>query len=137
MPSAQRRCWRLPHAAFRRWIRSRRSHRRRNRRVAVASEFHLHGDEIHSRPLPVDYGAGVTVYYGSNDGTLRAVDASSGAERWAFIAPEFYTPAPVLPPGTPTGFSRLMNDSPIISYPSMPSGITLTPVPKDYYFDGS
>ena len=97
----------------------------------------LHGDEIHSRPLPVDYGAGVTVYYGSNDGTLRAVDASSGAERWAFIAPEFYTPAPVLPPGTPTGFSRLMNDSPIISYPSMPSGITPTPVPKDYYFDGS
>ena len=33
----------------------------------------LHGDEIHSRPLPVDYGTGVTVYYGSNDGTLRAV----------------------------------------------------------------
>ena len=97
----------------------------------------LHGDEIHSRPLPVDYGTGVTVYYGSNDGTLRAVDASSGAERWAFIAPEFYTPAPVLPPGTPTGFSRLMNDSPIISYPSMPAGITPTPVPKDYYFDGS
>jgi len=97
----------------------------------------LHGDEIHSRPQPVDYGSGVTVYYGSNDGTLRAIDASSGAERWAFIAPEFYTPAPVLPPGTPTGFSRLMNDSPLISYPSMPAGITPTPVPKDYYFDGS
>jgi len=98
----------------------------------------LHGDEIHSRPLPVDYGSsGVTVYYGSNDGTLRAIDGSSGAERWAFIAPEFYTPAPVLPPGTPTGFSRLMNDSPLVSYPSMPSGITPAPAPKDYYFDGS
>jgi type IV pilus assembly protein PilY1 len=91
----------------------------------------LHGDEIHSRPLPIDYGAGgVTVYYGSNDGTLRAVDASSGAERWAFIAPEFYS--------TLTGFSRLMNDSPQVSYFGQnTSAITPTPVPKDYYFDGS
>src|SRR5262249_24306853 len=41
----------------------------------------LHGDEIHSRPLPIDYGAGVVrVFYGSNDATLRAVDASSGQE---------------------------------------------------------
>lgn len=105
----------------------------------------VHGDEIHSRPLPVDYGGttGVTVYYGSNDGTLRAIDTSSGAERWAFIAPEFYTPAPALPPATPTGFARLMyansiiSPSPLISYPSIPSGITPLPVPKDYYFDGS
>ncbi len=99
----------------------------------------LHGDEIHSRPLPVDYtgATGVVVYYGSNDGTLRAINASTGAELWAFVAPEFYTPAPVLPPSTPTGFSRLMNDSPQISYPGMPAGITPTPVPKDYYFDGS
>jgi type IV pilus assembly protein PilY1 len=99
----------------------------------------LHGDEVHSRPQPVDYGGttGATVYYGSNDGTLRAIDSSTGAERWAFIAPEFYTPAPVLPPATPTGFSRLMNDSPLINYPSMPTGITPAPAPKDYYFDGS
>lgn len=111
----------------------------------------LHGDEIHSRPLPVDYGAtcpgqtdssgnplsGATVFYGSNDGTLRAIDTCYGKERWAFIAPEFYNPAPVLPPGTPTGFSRLMNDSPLINYPSIPTGITPTPTAKDYYFDGS
>ena len=99
----------------------------------------LHGDEIHSRPLPVDYGTttGVTVYYGSNDGTLRAVDSGTGRERWAFIAPEFYNPAPVLPPGTPTGFARLMNDNPLINYPGIPTGITPTPTPKDYYFDGS
>ncbi|HXI58411.1 MAG TPA: hypothetical protein VNO55_20230, partial [Polyangia bacterium] len=99
----------------------------------------LHGDEVHSRPQPVDYGGttGTTVYYGSNDGTLRAIDSSSGAERWAFIAPEFYTPAPVLPPATPTGFSRLMNDSPLINFPSMPTGLTPAPAPKDYYFDGS
>jgi len=90
----------------------------------------LHGDEIHSRPTPVDYGAtGVVVYYGSNDGMLRAVNANTGAELWAFVAPEFYT--------SNTPFTRLMNDSPQISYPSMPAGITPTPIAKDYYFDGS
>lgn len=99
----------------------------------------LHGDEIHSRPLPVDYGSptGVTVYYGSNDGTLRSVDATTGRERWAFIAPEFYTPAPAMPPATPTGLARLMNNSPLINYPSLPGTITPAPVPKDFYFDGS
>ncbi|MDB6043187.1 MAG: hypothetical protein JWM63_1738 [Gammaproteobacteria bacterium] len=99
----------------------------------------LHGDAIHSRPLPVDYGgaSGVTVYYGSNDGMLRAINSATGAERWAFVAPEFYVPAPAVPPATPTGFARLMYDFPLISYPSMPAGIVPTPVPKDYYFDGS
>jgi type IV pilus assembly protein PilY1 len=99
----------------------------------------LHGDAIHSRPLPVDYGGstGVVVYYGSNDGHLRAVDSASGRELWAFVAPEFYTPAPAVPPATPTGLSRLMENSPLISYPNMPSGLTPAPVPKDYYFDGS
>jgi type IV pilus assembly protein PilY1 len=91
----------------------------------------LHGDEIHSRPTPVDYGAsgGVVAYYGSNDGMLRAINASTGAELWAFVAPEFYT--------SNTPFTRLMNDSPQISYPGMPAGITPTPIPKDYYFDGN
>jgi type IV pilus assembly protein PilY1 len=99
----------------------------------------LHGDAIHSRPLPVDYSGatGVTVYYGSNDGTLRAVDSATGRERWAFIAPEFYTPVPAPAPATPTRFLRLMNNSPLISYPNMPAGVTPTPAPKDYYFDGA
>lgn len=91
----------------------------------------LHGDEIHSRPLPIDYtgATGVVVYYGSNDGMLRAINASTGAELWAFVAPEFYTSI--------TPFTRLMSDSPQISYPNMPTGITPTPIQKDYYFDGS
>jgi type IV pilus assembly protein PilY1 len=112
----------------------------------------VHGDEIHSRPVPVDYGAGVTrVFYGSNDGTLRAVDGSTGQELWAFVAPEFYTPAPtpyvVSPLTTPTGLERLMwsgmtdangnQISPIINFPNIPAGQTPTPKPKDYYFDGS
>jgi type IV pilus assembly protein PilY1 len=88
----------------------------------------LHGDAIHSRPVPIDYGetTGVTTYYGSNDGMLRAIDAGKGTERWAFVAPEFF----------PT-LSRLMTNSPLINYPSMPAGITPAPTRKDYYFDGS
>ncbi|GAB7546171.1 pilus assembly protein [Cupriavidus sp. 8B] len=88
----------------------------------------LHGDSIHSRPLPIDYGGttGVTTYYGSNDGMLRAINAATGAERWAFVAPEFFS-----------RFQRLMDNSPLVNYPNMPSGITPTPTAKDYYFDGS
>ena len=114
----------------------------------------VHGDEIHSRPLPVDYGLGtVRVFYGSNDGTLRAVDGSSGQELWAFVPPEFYTPAPAaytpgaIPATTPTGLERLMwsgmtdavqnQISPIVAYFGTPAGVTPTPVPKDYYYDGS
>jgi type IV pilus assembly protein PilY1 len=100
----------------------------------------VHGDEIHSRPLPVDYGGttGVTVFYGANDGMLRAVDASTGRERWAFIAPEFYATAPQVLPANPTGFGRLMNDLPLINYFNLnTTGITPPPTNKDYYFDGS
>lgn len=119
----------------------------------------IHGDSVHSRPLPVDYGSGVvTVYYGSNDGTLRAVDAATGRERWAFIPPEFYTPTPTpyspadYSTGTaetpPTGLERLMwsgmadskdnQISPLVKYFGMNTdGISPAPQPKDYYFDGS
>jgi hypothetical protein len=104
----------------------------------------VHGDEIHSRPQPVDYGAtcaGQTdannnpvsasiVYYGSNDGTLRAIDTCYGKELWAFIAPEFYA--------SQTGFSRLMNNSPGVSYfGQITTQMSVFPTPKDYYFDGS
>jgi type IV pilus assembly protein PilY1 len=104
----------------------------------------VHGDEIHSRPLPVDYGTtcpGQTdsfnnplsdsiVFYGSNDGTLRAIDTCYGKELWAFIAPEFYA--------SQTGFSRLMNNSPGASYfGQITTQMTVFPTPKDYYFDGS
>ena len=114
----------------------------------------LHGDEIHSRPLPIDYGSGVVrVFYGSNDGMLRAVDASSGQELWAFLPPEFYNPTPAVytpgasPATTPTGLERLMwsnmtdaagnQISPIVNYFGTPAGLTPTPVSKDYYYDGS
>ncbi|MET0983020.1 MAG: PilC/PilY family type IV pilus protein [Telluria sp.] len=88
----------------------------------------IHGDVIHSRPLPVNYGGtyGVTVFYGANDGTFRALNAETGVERWAFVAPEF------LP-----RLSRLQSNSPRVAYPDMPTTSGPAPTPKDYFFDGS
>lgn len=88
----------------------------------------IHGDVVNSRPLPVDYGGvtGVTVYYGANDGMFRAVDANTGRERWAFLAPEAF---PQL--------QRLHDNLPLINYPSVDPTLTPTPAPKDYFFDGS
>ena len=88
----------------------------------------IHGDVIHSRPLPVNYGGtlGVTVYYGANDGTLHAVNAATGVERWSFVAPEFYT-----------RLARLKSNAPLVSYPGLSNAISPPPTPKDYFFDGS
>jgi type IV pilus assembly protein PilY1 len=88
----------------------------------------IHGDVIHSTPRPITYGSsagGVTVYYGSNDGMFHAVNASTGIETWAFLAPEFES-----------RMARLYQNSPQINYPNLPSGITPVPVPKGYGFDG-
>lgn len=89
----------------------------------------VHGDVAHSRPLPVNYGGstGVVIYYGANDGALRAVRGSDGKELWGFIAPEHH------------GKLRRMHDqSPLVMYPSMGAPYP-TPMPtrKDYFFDGS
>jgi Tfp pilus tip-associated adhesin PilY1 len=88
----------------------------------------IHGDVIHSRPLPVNYGgtSGVTVYYGANDGTLHAVNAATGAERWSFVAPEFFS-----------RLARIKTNSPLVNYPNLNAAITPAPTPKDYFFDGS
>ncbi|MBC7415976.1 MAG: hypothetical protein H7327_13700, partial [Herminiimonas sp.] len=91
----------------------------------------IHGDAIHSRPLPIDYGGtvGVTVFYGNNDGTFRAVDSTNGRERWAFVASEFFTG---------NRLARLKANVPLLSnFVSAGAGITPTPTPKDYFFDGS
>ena len=88
----------------------------------------VHGDVIHSRPLPVNYStatnltAGVTVFYGANDGTLRALNASTGKERWALIAPEFFP-----------RLQRIKDNSPRVLFP----GNTASPSRKDYFWDGS
>jgi Tfp pilus tip-associated adhesin PilY1 len=88
----------------------------------------IHGDVIHSRPLPVNYGGttGVRVFYGANDGALHAVEADTGIERWSFVAPEFFG-----------RLGRVKDNSPLVSYPNVPATVSPSPLPKDYYFDGS
>jgi hypothetical protein len=88
----------------------------------------IHGDVIHSRPLPVNYGGttGVRVFYGANDGALHAVSANTGVETWSFVAPEFHG-----------RLQRLMDNSPLVSYPNLSSAISPAPARKDYFFDGS
>jgi type IV pilus assembly protein PilY1 len=62
-----------------------------------------HGDVLHSRPVAINYGPDsapdVVVFYGGNDGVLRAVNGNraaaigsfaAGDEMWSFVAPEFY-----------------------------------------------
>jgi type IV pilus assembly protein PilY1 len=87
----------------------------------------VHGDVVHSRPVPINYASGQTViYYGANDGTLRAADSATGKELWAYVAPEFYATLP-----------RLRQNSPLISYSFLdPLSMSPPPLPKDYYFDG-
>ncbi len=91
----------------------------------------IHGDVVHSRPLPVNYGGstGIVVYYGTNDGVFRAVQTSDGKELWSFIAPEHHA-----------RLKRLLDNRPLIAYPNV---LALDPQPspapqdKDYFFDGT
>jgi type IV pilus assembly protein PilY1 len=89
----------------------------------------IHGDVLHSRPVVIDYGGsiGIVVFYGTNDGMLRAVrgkqaGADAGDDLWSFVAPEFFG-----------RLNRQRQAAPIISYP----GVTLASAkPRDYFFDG-
>ena len=85
----------------------------------------VHGDVVHSRPVPVNYGSQITVYYGSNDGQLRAVDAATGKEHWAFMPFEFAQSSFV---------DRLRNNTPKIAHPSVDP--SLGAVRKTYGWDG-
>jgi type IV pilus assembly protein PilY1 len=43
------------------------------------------GDIVHSRPFYVDDATHPSVYVGANDGMLHAFNATTGAERWAYV----------------------------------------------------
>ncbi|MFI8607368.1 pilus assembly protein [Pseudomonas sp. NPDC077649] len=88
----------------------------------------IHGDVIHSRPLTINYGGstGIFVYYGSNDGLFRSVRAADGGEQWSLLAPEHVAK-----------INRLYQNSPIVAFPNQDMTATPTPLPKDYFFDGS
>ena len=96
-----------------------------------------HGDVVHSRPMAINFGTDaspqVVVYYGGNDGMLRAINGNrsaaigsfaAGAELWSFMPPEFF-PA----------IKRIYDNSPQISFPTNTS-VTPTPLPKRYGMDG-
>jgi len=97
-----------------------------------------HGDVVHSRPVAINYGTdtapSVVVFYGGNDGMLRAINGNrtenigstpAGGELWSFVAPEFYPK-----------IKRIYDNTTTISFPGHTTG-TPTPQPKDYGVDGS
>jgi len=101
----------------------------------------VHGDVVHSRPAAVNHGTNdsndikVVVYYGANDGMLRAINGNQtaafssngntyqpGQELWSFMPPEFYG-----------NIKRLYDNAPAIDFPeSNVDGAT----PKAYGMDG-
>ena len=97
----------------------------------------VHGDVVHSRPTIINYGGsiGVVAFYGANDGVFHAVNGNQtasigsvkpGGELWGFIPVDFF---PKL--------NRLYSNSPLLKLATTPTGITPTPLPKDYFFDGA
>jgi type IV pilus assembly protein PilY1 len=77
--------------------------------ASTAMRPSVHGDVLHSRPVAINYASPednppkVVVFYGGNDGVLRAVngnrsediiaapeDVPAGHEMWSFLPPEFY-----------------------------------------------
>ena len=86
----------------------------------------IHGDVVHSRPLTVLYDADtVRLFYGANDGLFRAVDTSTGAEKWALLHPEHRSK-----------IQRLYDNSPRIDYEGADQEAGFTYTAKDYFFDG-
>jgi type IV pilus assembly protein PilY1 len=90
----------------------------------------IHGDVLHSRPAVVNYGGstGVVVFYGANDGQLRAVDgnqtgAKAGQELWSFVPQEMLG-----------GLKRLRSNTPEVELSTTPAGLGTEP--KNYFVDG-
>lgn len=96
-----------------------------------------HGDIVHSRPVAINFGTEiapqVVVFYGGNDGVLRAINGNRtadigsvapGKELWAFMPPEYYS------------FIKRVRDNSIqINFPFNPTE-TPRPQPKPYGIDG-
>jgi type IV pilus assembly protein PilY1 len=109
----------------------------------TAMRPYVHGDVVHSRPVAVNHSAGaVVVYYGANDGMLRAVNGNrgsstsategqitsggaiypAGAELWSFMPPEFYG-----------SIKRQRDNTNAVSFPG---STVATAQPKSYGMDG-
>jgi hypothetical protein len=68
------------------------------------------GDIVHSRPYYIADSTNPTVFVGANDGMLHAFNATTGAERWAYVPS--------------TLISKMKN-------------LSVTPYVHDYYVDGA
>lgn len=110
---------------------------------ATAMRPSSHGDVVHSRPIAINYGTdvapSVVVYYGGNDGMLRAVNGNrsanigstaAGAELWSFVAPEFYSKIKRIRDNASTGVSTV--DEPM----TVKSPTNISGTPKPYGVDG-
>lgn len=90
----------------------------------------VHGDVVHSRPVAINYGTDedpdVRVFYGANDGLLRAVNGNrnGGSEIWSFLPREFYP-----------DIKRLRDNTQAIDYPGLEL-LGIDKARKDYGFDG-
>ena len=100
----------------------------------------IHGDVVHSRPVAVnmntdpattDISPEVVVFYGGNEGVLRAINGNrtasigsvaAGVEMWAFMPPEFYP-----------HIKRLRDNT--IEVDTFGNNFT-SPLPKPYGVDG-
>lgn len=119
----------------------------------------VHGDVLHSRPAVINYGGttGVVVFYGANDGLLRAVNGNqpnnptdsskpkgnctvsstcslsikdaTGANTSVPPGGELWS---FVPPEFYPGLQRLYQNS-----PSLKLGTLTTGSPKTYFFDGA
>jgi type IV pilus assembly protein PilY1 len=128
------------------WARGVHNKKEQDNVASTAVRPSVHGDVIHSRPVAINYGDNadgdnnpandvpeVVVFYGANDGTLRAVNGErttaigstrAGGELWSFMAPEFFP-----------HFDRLRRNSSSIAYMGNPV-TSPAPLPKPYGFDG-
>ena len=106
--------------------------------TSTAMRASVHGDVVHSRPVAINYGTDaapqVVVFYGGNDGVLRAINgnrsraigsAAAGDELWSFVPPEFYG-----------SLKRLYDNSTRINFPGLPVSVGAV-APKPYGMDGA
>jgi type IV pilus assembly protein PilY1 len=117
------------------WVRGQDLDDENGNTVTTEVRASVHGDVVHSRPVAINYGTDaapeVVVFYGGNDGSLRAVNGnrtaaqgsfSAGSELWSFMPPEFYG-----------NLKRLYDNTIPISFPGSTAA---SPEPKAYGMDG-
>ena len=108
-------------------------------RAATTMRASIHGDVIHARPVALNYGSDdspqVAVFYGGNDGFLRAINGNrsaastidAGAEYWAFKPLEFGN----------TEFDRLRVNTDKVKFPATGTAAGTGGTAKDYGMDGA